>query len=389
MARAKKLPQGVQVIQGKYRLRLSYRGTQYSIGTFDTLGDAKAARAIARSEMARGVFIPPQQRRQEIRDAELQEAITAVTVEEWAEDWLQRLESVGKSPGTTRSYRSTLNVHVLPVLGDKRLMDVTREDVDALVSGVREARGPWQNVARTLRTMFRTAIAADVGGLTLSPVRVTVPKARMSDTIDPEQIASPAEVRAMTEAMPPDLQIAVPLAAWCALRQGEVLGLQRRDLEALDDPERATLHVRRQWHSKTTPPAYAPPKAGSARSIAIPPVLLPALSDHISRFAGPGREGPLLPSPRNAEVPISQTQFDRAWRAAREAAGRDGFRFHDLRHTGLTAYAQQGATQAELMRRGGHLNPDAAARYQHATVERDRALTARLNAALDGEGNEK
>ena len=58
---------------------------------------------------------------------------------------------------------------------------------------------------------------------------------------------------------------------------------------------------------------------------------------------------------------------------------------HWLRHTGLTAYAQQGATQAELMRRGGHLNPDAAARYQHATVERDRALTAKLNQVLDGE----
>ena len=385
MAKVKKLPQGVQIVRGQYRLRLSYRGTQYSIGTFDTLGDAKAAREIARSEMARGIFVPPAQRRQEIRDAELQDAISAVTVADWAEDWLQRLESVGKSPGTTRSYRSTLNVHVLPVIGEHRLVDVTREDIDALVDGVRESKGPWQNVARTLRTMFRTAIAADVGGLTVSPVRVIVPKARASDSIDTEQIATPAEVRAMAEGMPAGLRIAIPLAAWCALRQGEVLGLQRRDLEHLDDPARATLHVRRQWHSKTTPPGYAPPKAGSARSVSIPPSLLPALREHLQQHAGPGREGPLLPSPRNPQVPISQTSLDREWRSAREAAGRAGFRMHWLRHTGLTAYAQQGATQAELMRRGGHLNPDAAARYQHATVERDRALTAKLNQVLDGE----
>ncbi|MFK5636196.1 MULTISPECIES: hypothetical protein [unclassified Ornithinimicrobium] len=36
--------------------------------------------------------------------------------------------------------------------------------------------------------------------------------------------------------MPPHLQIAIPLAAWCALRIGELLGLERSDLEHLDDP---------------------------------------------------------------------------------------------------------------------------------------------------------
>ena len=65
----------------------------------------------------------------------------------------------------------------------------------------------------------------------------------------------------MTEAMPDRLRIAVPLAAWCALRLGEVLGLERRDLEHLDDPEKAVLHVRRQFNVKAN--TLTPPKADS------------------------------------------------------------------------------------------------------------------------------
>ena len=55
------------------------------------------------------------------------------------------------------------------------------------------------------------------------------------------------------------------------------------------------------------------------------------------------------------------------------------FRFHDLRHTGLTIFAQEGATLAELMRRGGHADIHIVLRYQHATMSRDRELADRMS----------
>ena len=64
---------------------------------------------------------------------------------------------------------------------------------------------------------------------------------------------------------------------------------------------------------------------------------------------------------------------------ARDKAGRPGFHFHSLRHTGLSAYAVQGATLAELLYRGGHTDVTVALRYQHASAARDRALTKRLS----------
>ena len=55
------------------------------------------------------------------------------------------------------------------------------------------------------------------------------------------------------------------------------------------------------------------------------------------------------------------------------------YKFHDLRHPGLTIFAQLGATPAELLHRGGHRDVDVALRYQHATRERDAALTSRMD----------
>lgn len=51
---------------------------------------------------------------------------------------------------------------------------------------------------------------------------------------------------------------------------------------------------------------------------------------------------------------------------------------HDLRHSGLTWAAASRASVVELMRRGGHANPRAALRYQHATEDRDQAIADAL-----------
>src|SRR5699024_1776010 len=115
----KRLPRGIDQRGDTYRARIYWHGFKHTIVHFFTIGDAQAALSIARSEIARGIFIPPSVRkRQALDDAEL-EAVNALTVASWADDWIARLESLGRSKGTTRSYRSTLDVHILPVIGNK------------------------------------------------------------------------------------------------------------------------------------------------------------------------------------------------------------------------------------------------------------------------------
>ncbi len=59
-----------------------------------------------------------------------------------------------------------------------------------------------------------------------------------------------------------------------------------------------------------------------------------------------------------------------------------GLHFHDLRGCGLTWESHQGATVSELMQLAGHTTPAVAMNYQHATFERDRTISDRLDALM-------
>ncbi|WP_420110760.1 tyrosine-type recombinase/integrase [Pseudactinotalea sp.] len=382
------LPRGITRYRDRYRVRLDVNGTTHALGVFDTLGDARAALDIAKGERARGTFVPPAQIRAERRAARIQAETDALTLGDWAEQWLEALAAnPDRSPSTVLSYRSVLRTHVLPELGSTRLVDLTPQQVAAHLAALRakpskrhpgaRANGVAPNAARVLRSCLNSAVRRPDIGL----ASFTFPEAPSQTQVRPAEddgdVATPEQVAAMAATMPEYLRAAVLLAAWCALRLGEVLGLERRDLEHLDDPERAVLHVRRQWNTKAG--RLTDPKRGSKRSVAVPASLLPVLSEHIENHTAPGRDGPHFAPPTRRGRRISQTAFDRYWRDARKAAGRDSFRFHSLRHTGLTEYARQGATLADLLERGGHTDVSVALKYQHASAQRDRELTARLD----------
>ena len=372
--RTQKLPRGISQRGANYRVRVTFEGERYQVGEYPTLALARAALDIARSQVVRGTFEPVPQRWKRHREEREARKAAATTVEDWAEQWLTQLEHDKRSPGTLKSYRSTLSVHVLPIIGGRTLSDVTAEHVEGLTAGKTDATK--YAISRTLSSMFGAAVKA--GKLAESPV--TVRFAKTVRTKDDASIAELDEVAALAAAMPERLRVSVWLAAIMALRIGEVLGLQRRDVD-LDAEDGPVLHIRRQWLIKASPPRYADPKAGSAGTLAIPESLVPALRDHLKRFTGPGPESPLLPSTVNKKAPISQSSFDKQWRAARDQV-KAGLHYHDLRAVALTLYNRQGATAEELMRRGRHTDMDTARVYQGATSARDRMLTAKLDESL-------
>lgn len=241
--------------------------------------------------------------------------------------------------------------------------------------------GAKRNVARTLRAMLNAAAHPDVGHLK-TPLRVDVPTLDQTDDFEREESTpSVDELREIVAAMPKQLRLAVLLAAWMGLRQGEVLGLQRQDFVDLNGPNSPRLRVVRQWLSKARPPAYADPKDGSRRRLAIPSALVPAIVEHLDKYVAEAPDAVVFPSPQNPKRPLSQTSLDAQWRAARDAV-KPGLKFHGLRHFALTNYAAGGATLAEIQKRGGHRDPDVAMIYQDATADRDRILAEKLNTAI-------
>ena len=354
-------------------------GGKYTAGrSFVRKADASAFLAHVEADISGGTWTSPKEARERERAQEFAAERASTTFADWSERWLASLERLGRTPKTIQTHTYRMR-QLRPVFGAKSLWAISVEDVDSWYQRVWDAKGP--GVARpiymTLSSCMNAAVKA--GLIEASPCKVPEGQKHRPVRERERQVATPEEVRAAADAMPARLRIAVLLAAWCQTRLGELTGLQRRDLDLDSTP--ATLRIERQVQYLTGEgPVELPPKsAAGVREIVIPASLVPALRAHLDSYVERDATAWLLSSERAPRLPLHPNSLRGAWEHAREEAGIPWFKFHDLRHTGLTIFAQQGATLAELLHRGGHSDVDVALRYQHATRERDAALSARMD----------
>ncbi|MCK9793080.1 site-specific integrase [Isoptericola sp. 4D.3] len=197
--------------------------------------------------------------------------------------------------------------------------------------------------------------------------------------------ATPGDVERIADAMPARYAAAVVVAAWSALRAGELFALQRRHVEILDD---GTVRLRVEQALEEL--EHQPVRIGDVKSRAsrrvvyLPPRAARALVEHLERFTGADPRALVFGTADGR--PLTRTRRSELFGRAKRAAGRPDLRWHDLRHTGATRAAEAGATLAELQRRMGHSTVRAALIYQHATDDGDRRLAERL-AALEASDN--
>ncbi|QWW20115.1 site-specific integrase [Schaalia sp. 19OD2882] len=258
---------------------------------------------------------------------------------------------------------------------------ISSGDVLAWYSALWAEAGPGVTRPTYMTLVSLMAAAVKAGHIDTSPCQVPGGQKHHPPAEPKRQVATPEEVRTAANAMPNDLRLAVHLAAWCQAREGEIIGLQRRDLTLDDSP---TLHIRRQIQYLTGegPVTTGPKSTAGDRAITIPVSLIPLIRAHLETHTGGAPTAPVFHRPDLIDQPIHPNTLRSHWNRARAAAGIPWFRFHDLRHTGLTVFAQQGATLAELLHRGGHSDVSVALRYQHATQARDRALADSMDTSI-------
>lgn len=339
--------------------------------TFEARIDAEGWLASERRLIERDEWTPPA-RRAEIETAA--QLADAETVDSYANRWLAEGVAQGRlRPLTALDYRRSLDLHILPALGDMRLAAVTRGTVRAwhdttLANTPPRARS---KAYALLRTVMNNAVRDEL--IAASPVQIRgAGVARRKHEIEP---ASIAELEAIVTGMPERLRLTVLLATWCAMRYGEVAELRRKDV----DVSAGQLRIARSVSFLPGGTEVGPPKTKAGiRRVAVPPHMLPGLEHHLKTFVKSGANALLFPGEAGGH--LHESVLYRHWDRARKGAGRPDLRFHDLRHTGATLAAQAGATTAELQARLGHATPDAAMIYQHAMMTRDQKIAEQLSA---------
>ncbi len=336
--------------------------------TFETKADASQFLSGVETDMLRGQWNDPR--------------AGATSLRLYADAWLaeRRVKGRPMAPRTRDTYRHSLDAWILPTLGDLPLTKITPAVVRKWHAETSAATGvtATRQAYALLRAILNTAIADDL--ILRNPCRIR----GAGQPHSPERpLADLETVTKLVDAMPAHLRCLVIVAFWAHARLGELLGLQRGDV----DLTAGTIRIERQVvEVDDIGPVVTEPKVGSRRLVHLPEPAVDALREHLLQ------RGPALPTARIFTRPnggeLRAHHVHHAWQAARKKVGVEELHFHDLRHAGLTLSAQTGATLAEVMRRAGHVSSAAAIRYQHAADKRDAEIARRMSAVARSRGRD-
>jgi len=200
------------------------------------------------------------------------------------------------------------------------------------------------------------------------------------------------EVRAVAEAVDPFYRVLVYTAAYTGLRAGELLALERRDI----DLKRGTLSVRRARREVSGHITTGPTKtAGSRRTVSLPAFLRDMLAGHMANV--PIAPDSLVFASKTAK-PLRHNLFYRRHFKRAVAGHTDkkgvyhpgvlpphlhGLRWHDLRHTCASLSIAAGAHPKLIAARLGHSSVQITLdRYGHLFPSVEASLAEALDATF-------
>jgi len=188
-------------------------------------------------------------------------------------EWMPRMLPTLKA-STQSSYRTNLNRYVLPWLGETRLKDLRKGEIQAWLSALSESglsRQTVKNIWSALSSVLRTAV--DWGYIKENPAHgVRLPARQPKAAVF---LPGPEQVAQILQQLPEPSYTLMLLLVGTGLRVGEAIGLRWEDI----DLNRKNLTVRRDiWHGQVNSPKYA----ASERVIPLGPILAEHLQGRLN-----------------------------------------------------------------------------------------------------------
>jgi integrase len=264
-----------------------------------------------------------------------------------------------KRQGTADDYRQMLRNHIRPHFGaHAKVQDVRFADVDALHRKITNSGAPYaaNRCVAIVSRLFSLAVQWHW--------RETNPAKGIERNVEyrRQRYLTADELTRLTQALAnhPDRQTAdiIRLLLLTGARKGEVLSMRWTDLDLANGiwSKPASSTKQKQDH---TVPLSAP-----ARQLLS---TIERSGDYV--FPGAGASGHVV-------------EIKKSWAAVCRAAGIDGLRIHDLRHSFAAELASGGASLPLIGALLGHSNPVTTHRYSHLFQDPQRAAVERVGATI-------
>lgn len=355
-----------------YAVRWRCEGQQQTVTLHDH-ADARALRATVELRQHRVRATDPDVRDRSIITGQRTRSLAPTL----AETFTRYLDAQhGITASTRRAYADTARTS-FGTLAQMPVDSITRADVDGWVAWLTHERGVRVGMPlQVLRATLRWAQTCE------PPLRTTDPTAgvRVRERSVRPVFLSDDDAALLVAHADPSIVLLLRTALGTGLRQGELFGLQTRDLDLRAG--RASVTVNRAVERKYSAPTLSTPKTANAyRTVPISDELAGALAAHV---AGRKPTALVFPNPRTGELWRASTLAQTAWRLTRERAADAGMsepdvRFHDLRHTYASTMLARGVSIFVVSRLLGHASIKVTAdTYGHIRPDDDDAVRRAL-----------
>lgn len=267
------------------------------------------------------------------------------TVAEYCEKWLL-MQSVHIRATTLIDYTSKVRRHIIKELGEKRMADVTLDDIQvALVPVSKKSASVYKSVVILYKSIFRAAKESHV--IDTNPTIYLEAKGGGVPQ-EERQALTDEQVERLLDAirgLPPYVFVMVGLYA--GLRREEILALQWDSVYL--DIDAPYLTVRRAWHTEHNRPVILTELKTKAAERNIP---LPDRLAECLREAKKKSTSDYVIANQDGE-PLSYTQFKRLWQyiVTRTAKPRIARKLVDGKYVKYMLYPELG----EKARNNGHV----------------------------------
>ena len=268
------------------------------------------------------------------------------TVAEYCKKWLL-MQSVHVRATTLTDYTSKVRRHIIAELGDKRMGEVSLDDIQlALVPVSKKSASVYKSVVILYKSIFRAAPESRI--IDHNPTIYLTSKGGGIPQEDRQSLTDEQVERLLNaiRGLPP--YVFVMIGLYAGLRREEILALQWDSVYL--DTDTPYLTVRRAWHTEHNRPVILDELKTKAaeRNIPLPFCLAECLKEakatSTSEYVVSNRDG----------KPLSYTQFKRLWQyiVTRTTKERVYYRYEDgkrVKHTVTPVLGEKAAHNGKVI----------------------------------------